>query len=67
VVTLRVYNMLGQEVATLLDRAELSEGEQSVVFDAVSLPSGVYFYRLATQPLEGSASFQQVKRMLLMK
>jgi hypothetical protein len=66
-VTLKVYNMLGQEVATLLDRADMEEGEQSVTFDAAALSSGVYLYRIVTQPLDGGQTFQQVKRMVLVK
>ena len=48
-VSLRVYNMLGQEAATLLDREELDDGFDEVEFDASHLPSGVYFYRLVAE------------------
>src|ERR1041385_8416683 len=34
VVTLRVFNVLGQQIATLIDHANLDEGEQDVEFDA---------------------------------
>ncbi len=44
-VTLRVYNLLGELVATLTD-AEEAEGEHTVTFDATGLPSGAYFCRL---------------------
>jgi hypothetical protein len=44
-VTLKVFDILGREVATLVNE-ELNQGEHSVVFDARNLPSGVYFYRL---------------------
>ncbi|TAK53874.1 MAG: HYR domain-containing protein, partial [Bacteroidetes bacterium] len=39
IVTLKIYNALGQEVSSLLDREELYEGEQEVEFNATSLPS----------------------------
>ena len=45
-VTLTVFNILGQEVGRPLDHAQLDEGETEVVFDARSLASGVYLYRL---------------------
>jgi hypothetical protein len=47
--TLRVYDMLGRPIATLLDR-ELTSGAHTVDFDAAAfhLPSGVYAYRLTT-------------------
>lgn len=45
-VTLKVFDVLGREVATLFD-AELHSGEHSVRFDARGLASGVYFFRLS--------------------
>ncbi|TVQ66443.1 MAG: T9SS C-terminal target domain-containing protein [Balneolaceae bacterium] len=44
-VTLEVYNMLGQQVATL-ENGHLSAGQHSVSFDASDLSSGIYLYRL---------------------
>lgn len=44
---LTVYNLLGQSVARLVDEV-MSAGEYRVTFDASSLPSGVYMYRLET-------------------
>jgi len=46
-VSLKVFNLLGQEVATLVDDAKQA-GVYRVTFDAGTLSSGVYFYRLAT-------------------
>jgi exonuclease III len=47
-VTLKVYDMLGREVATLVDGARMSTGDHSVSFDASNLSSGMYVYRLST-------------------
>jgi len=44
-VDLRVYDLMGREVATLVN-AKLPAGKHSVTFDASNLPSGTYFYRL---------------------
>jgi hypothetical protein len=59
-VSLKVYSVLGREVATLADGVD-GPGERSVVFDAASLPSGVYFCRLEA----GGMRF--VKKLVLMR
>jgi hypothetical protein len=59
-VTLKVYNLLGMEVATLVD-GELSAGTHRVTFEASNLPSGVYFYRI------DAGSFSDVRKMALLK
>lgn len=59
-VTLKVYNSLGQEVATLVDGFKTAQNYE-VTFDASNLASGVYVYRLAGD------NFTQSKKMILMK
>ncbi|MDQ7064827.1 MAG: T9SS type A sorting domain-containing protein [candidate division KSB1 bacterium] len=44
-VILRVYDVRGRLVATLLDR-KMNAGKHAVLFDATGLPTGVYYYRL---------------------
>lgn len=44
-VTLKIYNMLGNEVATILNK-DMESGEHLVKFNASSLSSGIYFYML---------------------
>ncbi|HYQ86636.1 MAG TPA: T9SS type A sorting domain-containing protein [Bacteroidota bacterium] len=68
IVTLKVYNVLGQEVATLLNREEMDEGAQSVEFNAANMPSGVYFYRLvAFTPADHRQLYQAVRRMMIVR
>lgn len=67
-VTLKVYNVLGQEVKTLLDKEFFYEGKDEVSFDAGKLSSGVYFYRIMVEGVgENAGKFTQVKKMVLMK
>ncbi len=58
--TLKVYDELGSEVATLINE-ERPAGNYEVEFDATGLPSGVYFYRLQ------AGDFSETKQMILMK
>jgi hypothetical protein len=59
-VSLKIYNVLGLEVATLVN-GEQSVGYKSVQFDATNLPSGVYVYRIE------AGTFSATKKLLLMK
>jgi len=59
-VTLKVYNLFGEEVATLVNQYQAS-GYKSVRWDASGLASGVYLYRLVAGP------FTEVKRLILIK
>lgn len=59
-VELKVFNVLGQTVSTLVDGFETA-GVHRVEFDAGSLPSGIYFYRISHS--EGA----QTKKMVLVK
>lgn len=59
-INLSVYNVLGKEVAVLVNEIQ-SQGTYSVVFSSDNLPGGVYFYKLETQ------NFVQTSKMLLIK
>lgn len=61
VVTLSIYNSLGQLVDQIIDNRELSAGNYREVWQPNNLPSGVYIYQLSTR--HGSVS----KRMILLK
>jgi hypothetical protein len=63
IVMLKIYNVLGQKVATLLNNVTMEEGEHEVTFDASGLPSGVYFYRLSVN----ESIFSQTRKFVLMK
>ena len=67
VVSLKVFNLLGQEVATPVRNEQMEEGYHSAQFDARNLPSGTYFYRLATTTENGGKVFQSVKKMVFLK
>ena len=59
-VTLKVYDILGKEVATLA-REQLQPGSYEVTFDGSQYPSGVYFYKLST------GNYSETKKMLMIK
>jgi len=59
-VTLKIYNLLGQEVATLVSD-KLTPGEYKYTWDASQLASGVYIYKLETD------NFNSTKKLILLK
>ena len=67
-VDLKVYDPLGQEVVTLINK-ELRPGEHSINFDAKDISSGVYFYRIRVESSSKSSRqvFVQSKKLVLLK
>lgn len=59
-VTLKIFDVLGREVATLVNRVE-EPGSKSVMWDARNIPSGVYFYRFQ------AGEFTGTRKMLLIR
>ncbi|MCE1166360.1 MAG: T9SS type A sorting domain-containing protein [Bacteroidetes bacterium] len=59
-VTMKVYDILGKEVATLVNEVK-NAGYYSVEFNASTLASGMYFYRIETN------GFNEVRKMMLIK
>jgi hypothetical protein len=64
-VSLKVYDVLGRTVQTLVEEAEKKAGNYEVSFDASGLGSGVYFYRLNVN--RGESEESSVKKMSLVK
>jgi hypothetical protein len=59
-VSLKVYDVLGNEVATLVNE-EKDAGEYKIQFNAANLSSGVYFYKLT------AGNFTATKKMILLR
>jgi hypothetical protein len=59
-VTLKVYDVLGREVTTLVNEPQKA-GSYSVLFDAKQLASGTYFYTIR------AGSFVKTEKMMLLK
>ncbi len=60
-VTLKVYNLMGREIATLVKNEKKAQGNYEITFDASNLSSGVYFFKLQTE------RFIKTKQMVLVK
>ena len=70
-VSLKVYNMLGQEVATLME-GEKNAGYVSTVWNGrdqygSAVASGVYIYRVVARPVSGGEDFVMQKKMMMLK
>jgi hypothetical protein len=59
-VTLKIYGVLGNEVATLVNE-EKTAGSYEINFNASQLSSGIYFYSIST------GNFGEAKKMILIK
>ena len=59
-VTLKVFNILGKEIATLVNE-KLQAGSYEVKFDGTNQPSGVYYYKIV------SGDYSEVRKMVLIK
>ncbi|NCS80637.1 MAG: T9SS type A sorting domain-containing protein, partial [Ignavibacteria bacterium] len=59
-VTLKVFDVLGREVSTLINQYQTA-GSHTVNFNAANLPSGIYFYKIK------AGSFQNIKKLMLLK
>ena len=59
-VSLKVYDVLGNEITTLVNE-EKQSGNYKIDFNALNLPSGVYFYRLQ------AGAFNETRKMILLK
>ena len=59
-ISLKIYNLLGQEIATLVNEAQ-QPGLHEVKWDASNVPSGVYFYRLQ------AGKYTETKKLLLIR
>ncbi len=60
-VTLKVYDVLGREVAHVFNNERMEPGSHEVVFNAGNLPSGVYYYRIV------AGSYVSTKQMMVIK
>ena len=58
--TLKVYNILGKEVASLVSN-KLNQGNHTYQFDGKNLASGIYYYQLV------AGDFREVRKMILLR
>jgi hypothetical protein len=65
-VTLKVFDILGREVAALLDGTRPS-GRHSIQWNAAGMPSGMYFCKFRAQPLHGGGVNTETRKLVLLK
>jgi len=65
-VKLTVYDMLGREIAQLVN-SQKPAGKHEVLFDGAALTSGIYYYRLEVQSLTEAKRFVEVRKMALLR
>jgi hypothetical protein len=71
-VTLKVFDVIGREVATLVNGSVMAAGYHDVNWNSTNssgslLSSGMYFYRIEARPADGGEPFVQLKKMMLLK
>ena len=66
IVMLKVYDILGKEVSTLVNKKQVP-GVYTVKFDAANLPTGIYFYKLQIHSSLQGNDFTQSKKMIFLK
>ncbi|MBI1808143.1 MAG: M36 family metallopeptidase [Ignavibacteria bacterium] len=64
-VTVKIYDVLGREIARIVDGEEYTAGTYRITVDGTNMASGVYFYSMRAQ--SGSETFTDIKKMILMK
>ncbi len=66
-VSLKVYNLLGQEVSVIINNQKMTAGVKEVLFNANGLSTGIYYYRLIASNFGTGQVNQQVRKMQLVK
>jgi plastocyanin len=69
-VTIRIYNLIGQEVATIINES-IPAGSYTRIWNASHIPSGVYLYQILAEPVKdqnsGLSPFIAVRKLILLK
>jgi hypothetical protein len=66
IVTIKIYNVLGQEITSLVD-GPMTPGRYGFKWKAAQYPTGVYFYRFTVVNSDGKVLFTEAKKLLLVK
>jgi photosystem II stability/assembly factor-like uncharacterized protein len=65
-VKIKLYNVLGQEIASLVDRTQ-NAGYHEVTWNASNKASGIYLYTIEAVSADGKGSFHSAKKLILLK
>ena len=66
-VTIRIYNILGQLVKTIIDNEVLNAGKYRYEFDANNYSSGIYIYTINARSVVSKDSYYQIRKMILLR
>lgn len=65
-VSIRIYDILGREVRALIEE-EQEAGYHQIPLDATNMASGAYFYRMEAYASNGSGSFREIRKLMVLK
>lgn len=65
-VSLKIYDIMGREIQSILNE-NIQKGRHSVLFNAVNLPSGIYYYKLLANSNSKAGNYVSIKKMILLK
>jgi len=67
ILTIKLYNILGKEIAVWAENQTYQGGWYEYTFNADALASGVYYYRMQAQSLSSGTKYSNIKKMMVIR